>query len=110
MQNIGQGVVKNLWLAIPPVDEQRQIVDRFAAEAAHIDLAIEQEQRGLALLREYRTRLVTDVVTGQLDVREAAAGLPEPDDPDEMSLADEILEETDEADLDTDDLAEEVAE
>lgn len=110
MQNIGQGVVKNLWLAIPPVDEQRQIVDRFAAEAAHIDLAIEQEQRGLALLREYRTRLVTNVVTGQLDVREAAASLPKPDDPDEMSLADEILEETDEADLDTDDLAEEVAE
>ena len=34
----------------------------------------------IALLREYRTRLIADVVTGKLDVREAAAGLPD-DDP-----------------------------
>src|SRR5262249_12999044 len=66
MQNIGQGVVKNLWLAVPSVDEQRLIVDRFTSETASIDLAIAQERRGLALLREYRIRLVTDVVTGQL--------------------------------------------
>ena len=31
----------------------------------------------LSLLQEYRTRLVADVVTGKLDVREAAARLPE---------------------------------
>ena len=29
------------------------------------------------LLREYRTRLIADVVTGKLDVRDAAAQLPE---------------------------------
>ena len=111
MQNIGQGVVKNIWLAVPPVDEQRLIVDRFTSETTFIDLAIAQERRRLALLREYRTRLVTDVVTGQLDVREAAASLPdESGEPSELSLADEILEEADEADLDLDDLAEEVAE
>lgn len=112
MQNIGQGVVKNLWLAVPPVDEQRRIVDRFTAETASIDRAVEQERRGLALLKEYRTRLVTDVVTGQLDVREAASSLPdEADEPDEMSLADDILEEeADEADFEMDDLVEEVAE
>jgi len=111
MQNIGQGVVKNLWLAVPPVDEQRLIVGRFTSETASIDLAIAQERRGLALLREYRTRLVTDVVTGQLDVREAAANLPdEPDEPNKPSLTDEILEEADEADLDVDELVGEVAE
>jgi len=32
--------------------------------------------REIDLLREYRTRLVADVVTGKLDVRDAAAGLP----------------------------------
>ena len=31
----------------------------------------------IELLREYRTRLVADVVTGKLDIREAAAQLPE---------------------------------
>ena len=34
-------------------------------------------QREIDLLREYRTRLIADVVTGKLDVREAAAKLPE---------------------------------
>ena len=33
--------------------------------------------RQIALLREYRTRLIADVVTGKLDVREAAARLPQ---------------------------------
>ena len=36
-------------------------------------------QREIDLLREYRTRLIADVVTGKLDVREAAAELPEED-------------------------------
>ena len=35
--------------------------------------------RKIDLLREYRTRLIADVVTGKLDVREAAAALPEVD-------------------------------
>jgi type I restriction enzyme S subunit len=42
--------------------------------------------------REYRTRLIADVVTGKLDVREAAWGLPE-----EGEEAEEMLEETDNA-------------
>ena len=35
-------------------------------------------RKEIALLYEYRTRLIADVVTGKLDVREAAARLPEP--------------------------------
>jgi type I restriction enzyme S subunit len=34
-------------------------------------------EREITLLREYRTRLTADVVTGKLDVRAAAAQLPE---------------------------------
>jgi type I restriction enzyme S subunit len=41
----------------------------------------------IQLLREYRTRLIAEVVTGKLDVREAAAQLP--DEPDEPEPADE---------------------
>ena len=48
-----------------------------------IDKRIADARREIDLLREYRTRLIADVVTGKLDVREAAAALPEePDDPD----------------------------
>ena len=36
-----------------------------------------ERQREIELLREYRTRLIADVVTGKLDVREAAAKLPD---------------------------------
>jgi type I restriction enzyme S subunit len=39
--------------------------------------AISRLEQEITLLREYRTRLVADVVTGKLDVREVAAGLPE---------------------------------
>ena len=41
------------------------------------DHVINQTRRQIDLLREYRTRLTADVVTGKLDVREAAAALPE---------------------------------
>ena len=65
----------------------------------------------IELVREYRTRLISDVVTGVLDVREAASGLPdEVGEPGEMSLADDILEEAGRADLEMDDLIEDVAE
>ena len=41
-----------------------------------LNLTISRLEREIELLREYRTRLVADVVTGKLDVREAAAQLP----------------------------------
>jgi type I restriction enzyme S subunit len=39
--------------------------------------AIDRAQREISLLCEYRTRLIADVVTGKLDVRAAAADLPD---------------------------------
>ena len=50
-----------------------------------VDEAITQTLHEIDLILEYRTRLVADVVTGQLDVRAAAAGLPEFD-----ALAEEV--------------------
>ncbi len=40
--------------------------------------AIARTEREIALMQEYRTRLTADLVTGKLDVREAAAHLPAP--------------------------------
>ena len=53
------------------------------------DAAIGHTEREIVLLREYRTRLITDVVTGKLDVREAARILPiEADDPEALIESD----------------------
>lgn len=64
-------------LILPPYEEQLQIIRRLAQETEQTVTAIDRTQREIALLREYRTRLIADVVTGKLDVRTAAAALPE---------------------------------
>jgi type I restriction enzyme, S subunit len=63
-------------LALPPADEQRAIVALLERDTRRYGLAIDAERHELSLLREYRTRLIADVVTGKLDVREAATRLP----------------------------------
>jgi type I restriction enzyme S subunit len=71
-----------LPIILPPVPEQQQIVHSIASETAQLNTAITGLGRELELLREYRTRLVADVVTGRLNVREAVARLPEEAAPD----------------------------
>ena len=66
-------------IGIPSVPEQNLIVKYITAEVSGIEDAQVAVQREIDLLREYRTRLIADVVTGKLDVREAAAELPEVD-------------------------------
>ncbi len=69
--------LKYLWLPIPPLPEQTAIVEYLDKATADIDSAITRARSGIDLLKEYRTRLIADVVTGKLDVREAAAALPD---------------------------------
>ena len=61
----------------PPFEEQAAIVSFLDRTTAALDAATTSAQRETSLLREYRTRLIADVVTGKLDVREASAGLPD---------------------------------
>ena len=70
----------NLHLPVPPGQEQKQIANHIEVATANIDSAIARARRQIELLQEYRTRLIADVVTGKLDVREAAAQLPDEDD------------------------------
>jgi type I restriction enzyme, S subunit len=63
--------------AFPPEDEQVRIVDFLGAATAETDRAIEDARSQICLLNEYRARVIGDVVTGKLDVRAAAASLPE---------------------------------
>jgi type I restriction enzyme S subunit len=64
-------------LAVAPPEEQEAIMDFVHVETTPITTAIARYEREITLLREYRTRLTADVVTGKLDVRAAAAQLPE---------------------------------
>lgn len=71
----------------PPLLEQAEIVDRCRKQTKKIDFAIEAVETEVSLLKEYRTRLISDVVTGKLDVRDEAAKLPEIDPMELMNVA-----------------------
>ena len=73
----------------PACEEQIQIIDWIESETAQLEVAVSAAQHEITLLHEFRTRLIADVITGKLDVREAAAQLP--DEVEELHQ----LEETD---------------
>ena len=56
-------------VALPPVNEQELIISHIEKETALIDKTIARTEREIELIQEYRTRLVSDVVTGKVDVR-----------------------------------------
>lgn len=65
-------MLQNFPVALPPYPEQAAIVTYLDKATADIDAAIDRARREIELLGEYRTRLIADVVTGKLDVREVA--------------------------------------
>lgn len=76
-QGIKASKLPQLLVACPPIEEQRKIVEQVGLKCAPLNRLISRFGREIDLLREYRTRLIADVVTGKLDVREAASRLPE---------------------------------
>ena len=78
--------LKTVMLPVPPPDEQLAIADRVVKATAELKAAKAGIEAEIALLREYRTRLISDVVTGKLDVRDEAATLLEID-PMELATA-----------------------
>ena len=74
---LDSGVVARLPCAMPPMEEQGVINRDLDSHVSRIDPVIVRYLTEISLLREYRTRLIADVVTGKLDVREAAARLPD---------------------------------
>ena len=69
--------LKYLWLALPPFADQVQIAAYLGKITNEVDQAIHGTQRQINLMNEYRTRLIADVVTGQIDVRDATVELPD---------------------------------
>lgn len=96
----------NMWKALvvvrPPLSEQSAIVTEVREANADADTAIQQTLAEIALIQEFRTRLIADVVTGQHDVRAVAANLPDVAEADAADLTDD-----DDLDDDADDLIDE---
>jgi type I restriction enzyme S subunit len=88
-QRISQEFVANYCIALPGRDEQVRIIEALKAATREFDAVIGSAFREIALIQEFRTRLIADVVTGKLDVRAAAASLPEVTD---IEPADDLVE------------------
>jgi len=68
MQNISQESVRNIWLAVPPLDEQHRIIEATHALTRRLDQVRDAASRTMVLLRERREAIIAAAVTGQLDV------------------------------------------
>jgi len=81
---LGKHDVKNAVIPLPPIAEQQTICRWIEAETQPLDEAVTRAEEEIRLIREYRDRLILDVVTGQIDVRGWQPG------PDDMPSDDEL--------------------
>ena len=101
MPKINREDLANCWLWFPDTVEQQEILDSIEREGRPYDAGVANSEREIQLMLEYHTRLIADVVTGAVDVREAAKTM-ENVAPVEEALADELELETEvEEELDT---------
>jgi type I restriction enzyme S subunit len=83
MENLNAGTVGRLCIPRPPLPDQHRIVAQVETAIQTCAAAISKAQHDIDLIREYRTRLIADVVTGQVDVRDASREIsPEMEQPD----------------------------
>jgi len=71
--NLNTDTVGSIKVALPPFHEQQAIAAYLDTETAKMDALIQQAEQGIELLKERRTTLISDAVTGKIDVREIAA-------------------------------------
>ena len=108
--SVNEGQLEVLPVLVPPLSEQAAIVEYLEKATTDFNAAIARARRQIELLQEYRTRLIADVVTGKLDVREAAAQLPdEADDQDQMEESGPLIDGIGEDLYDAEGSAEELA-
>jgi type I restriction enzyme, S subunit len=63
---------RDIFIPLPPSDEQRQIVEHISAETTKIDRLRVATENSIALLKERRAALIVAAVTGQIEIPEAA--------------------------------------
>jgi type I restriction enzyme S subunit len=103
LANLNGTIIGNLSFGFPPLPEQMTIVKYLDGATMNLDKAIDAARGHIDLLREYRTRLIADVVTGKLDVRDTAAQLPEESEEETEPLDEEPVAETSDLDAEESD-------
>lgn len=67
-QNINYPLLSNKEIPVPPLSEQQAIVSYITERTAKIDSLIEKLNKEIECIKEYKQRLISDVVTGQIKV------------------------------------------
>ncbi len=63
-------IIKNLYIVLPPLEEQLSIINHLDRVTQDLDFIILKEEKLIDKLKEYKTALISEVVTGKIDVRE----------------------------------------
>jgi type I restriction enzyme S subunit len=89
-KRVSVNYIKNFTLGIPSIEEQKEILAEIDTRLVKIDKSIEIERQEIGLLQELKVKIISDVVTGKMDVR--GIQIPEYE-----FVAESIDEEIDEA-------------
>lgn len=93
-KRVSVNYIKNFTLGIPSVEEQKSILAEIERRLVQIDKAIEIERGNIKNLQELKARIISDAVTGKIDVRSV-------DIPEYEYIEDQSDEEADEEDIET---------
>ena len=86
MVKISHPHIRSWCIPLPPIEEQRSIFMGIESLIQPIHFAISCYNHEISLLQEFRTRLIADVVTGKLDVREAVRLIPDETEADDFPV------------------------
>jgi len=67
---LSKATIENLFIPLPDVNEQQMIVEKLNKEFEEINELVIKEAQKIELLKEYRQSLISEIVTGKIDVRE----------------------------------------
>jgi type I restriction enzyme, S subunit len=76
MPKVNREALGDCWLWFPDLERQDEILRSVDRSSRPSTMARARTEAEIALLKEFHARLIADVVTGKLDVREAANRLP----------------------------------
>jgi type I restriction enzyme S subunit len=68
--NISMEDIGNFQIFVPPIEEQENLHKYLLEETATIDTLISKYQKQIDLMQEYRTSLISQAVTGKIDLRD----------------------------------------
>jgi restriction endonuclease S subunit len=70
IKNVSLDTLRNLKIPLPLLEEQQSIIDFIKQETSKIEALISKYQKQIELMQEYRTALISQAVTGKIDVRD----------------------------------------